>query len=157
MPIRETFWNIPHWAEITQYLLGFLTVLIFGYGVFRRVKRWLQGQPERRIDQLGARLWSVIVQGLGQVRTLQDIYPGIMHLTIFWGMIALFIGTILATIDWDVAHLIFNVQFLTGWVYVVFELILDIFSIFLFIGLGMAIYRRYFVRPSRLNGMTLMS
>ncbi len=153
MPIRETFWNIPHWAEITQYILGFLTVLIFGYGVFRRVKRWLQGQPERRIDQLGARLWSVIVQGLGQVRTLQDIYPGIMHLTIFWGMIALFIGTILATIDWDVTHLIFNVQFLTGWVYVVFELILDIFSIFLFIGLGMAIYRRYFVRPSRLANM----
>ena len=49
-----------------------------------------------------------------------------MHLTIFWGMIALFIGTIVATIDWDVAHLIFNVQFLTGWVYVLFELILDI-------------------------------
>jgi len=153
MPIRETFWNIPHWAEIAQYLLGFLAILIFGYGVIRRVRRWLKGNPQRRIDHLGTRLWSVIVQAIGQVRTLKDIYPGIMHLTIFWGIIALLIGTILATVDWDVTHLIFNVQFLTGWVYVVYELILDIFGVFLFIGLGMAIYRRYVVRPDRLANM----
>ncbi|MGB7093709.1 MAG: heterodisulfide reductase-related iron-sulfur binding cluster [Anaerolineales bacterium] len=153
MPIRETFWNIPHWAEIAQYLLGFLTILIFGYGVIRRVRRWLKGKPERRIDQIGTRLWSVIVQAVGQVRTLQDIYPGIMHFTIFWGMIALFIGTILATVDWDVTHLFFNVQFLTGWIYVIYELILDIFGVFLLIGVGMAIYRRYIVRPDRLAQM----
>jgi Fe-S oxidoreductase/nitrate reductase gamma subunit len=153
MPIRETFWNIPHWAEIAQYLLGLLTVLIFGFGVVRRVRRWLMGKPERRIDHLGKRIWSVIVQAIGQVRTLQDIYPGIMHFTIFWGMIALFIGTILATVDWDVTHLIFNVQFLTGWVYVIYELILDIFGIFLLVGLGMAIYRRYIIRPDRLANM----
>ncbi|MCJ7537255.1 MAG: heterodisulfide reductase-related iron-sulfur binding cluster [Anaerolineales bacterium] len=153
MPIRETFWNIPHWAEIAQYLLGFLTILIFGYGVIRRVRRWLKGKPERRIDQIGTRLWSVIVQAVGQVRTLQDIYPGIMHFTIFWGMIALFIGTILATVDWDVTHLFFNVQFLTGWIYVIYELILDIFGVFLLIGVGMAIYRRYIVRPDRLAHM----
>ena len=153
MPIRETFWNIPHWAEIAQYLLGLLTILVFGYGVIRRVQRWLKGQPKRRIDRIGSRLWSVVVQAVGQVRTLQDIYPGIMHFTIFWGMIALFIGTILATVDWDVTHLFFNVQFLTSWVYVLYELILDIFGVFLLIGLGMAIYRRYIVRPDRLANM----
>jgi Fe-S oxidoreductase/nitrate reductase gamma subunit len=153
MPIRETFWNIPHWAEIAQYLLGLLTILIFSYGVIRRVRRWLEGQPQRRIDRIGSRLWSVVVQAVGQARTLQDIYPGIMHFTIFWGMIALLIGTILATVDWDVAHLFFNVQFLTSWVYVLYELILDIFGVFLLIGLGMAIYRRYIIRPDRLANM----
>jgi Fe-S oxidoreductase/nitrate reductase gamma subunit len=153
MPIRETFWNIPHWAEIAQYLLGFITILIFGYGVIRRVRRWLKGKPDRRLDKIGSRLWSVIVQAIGQVRTLKDIFPGIMHFTIFWGMIALFIGTILATVDWDVTHLIFNVQFLKGWVYVVYELILDIFGLLLMVGLGMAIYRRYVVKPDRLANM----
>jgi Fe-S oxidoreductase/nitrate reductase gamma subunit len=153
MPIRETFWNIPHWAEIAQYLLGFLSILIFGYGVIRRIRRWLKGQPERRLDQIGIRIWSVIVHGIGQVRTLKDLFPGIMHFTIFWGMIALFIGTILATVDWDVTHLIFNVQFLTGWIYVLYELILDIFGVFLLIGLGMAVYRRYLIRPDRLANM----
>jgi Fe-S oxidoreductase/nitrate reductase gamma subunit len=76
-----------------------------------------------------------------------------MHFAIFWGMIALLIGTILATVDWDLTHLFFNVQFLTGWVYVLYELILDIFGIFLLIGLGMAIYRRYIIRPDRLANM----
>jgi len=56
MPIRETFWNIPQWAEIGQYVLGLLTVLVFAYGVFRRVQRWRIGQPEPRTDRLGARL-----------------------------------------------------------------------------------------------------
>jgi hypothetical protein len=59
MPIRETFWNIPHWAEIGQYVLGFLTIAIFLYGVFRRIKRWRQGQPEIRTDHLGQRLVNV--------------------------------------------------------------------------------------------------
>jgi Fe-S oxidoreductase/nitrate reductase gamma subunit len=153
MPIRETFWNIPHLTEIAQYLLGLLAILIFGYGVIRRVRRWLKGHPERRIDQIGARLWSVILQGIGQARTLKDPFPGIMHFTIFWGIIVLFMGTIIATVDWDVAHLIFNVQFLSGWVYVLFELFLDIFGLFLLVGLGMAIYRRYIVRPDRLANM----
>lgn len=153
MPIRETFWNIPHWAEIAQYLLGFITILVFGYGVIRRVRRWLKGKPNRRIDHIGTRLWSVIVQGFGQVRTLKDVFPGVMHFTIFWGMIALLAGTILATVDWDVTHLLFNFQFLTGWVYVLYELILDILGLFLIIGIGMAIYRRYIVHPDRLANM----
>jgi Fe-S oxidoreductase/nitrate reductase gamma subunit len=153
MPIRETFWNIPHWAEIAQYVLGFLTITIFGYGVIRRIRRWRQGQLERRTDNIGTRIWSVFVQGVGQKKTLQDWYPGIMHFTIFWGMIALFIGTILATIDWDVTHLFFNVQFLTGWVYVLYELILDIFGVLLLVGIGMAIYRRYISKPDRLAKM----
>src|SRR4030066_398164 len=125
MPIRETFWNIPHWAEIGQYVLGFLTIAVFLYGVFRRIRRWRQGQPEIRTDHLGQRLVNVFTQAILQLKTARDPYPGIMHLSIFWGIIALFIGTALATIDWDVTHLFFDFQFLKGNVYVVYELVLD--------------------------------
>jgi len=157
MPIRETFWNIPHWAEIGQYILALLTLVIFTYGIWRRVRRWRMGKPEPRIDQLGKRLRSVIIDAVGQLRTVKDIYPGIMHLAIFWGMVALFIGTALATIDWDVTHLFFDFQFLDGVVYIVFELILDIFGVLLIIGLGMAIYRRYVVRPPRLQNLPIQN
>jgi len=155
MPVRDTFWNIPHWAEIGQYVLGFLTILVFSYGVYRRVRRWRIGQPERRSDQISRRIWSVIVQGIGQIRTAKDPYPGIMHLSIFWGMAALLIGTILATVDWDVTHLFFDFQFLTGTVYIVYELILDILGLLLVIGIGMAAYRRYVLHPSRLQNEPL--
>ena len=151
MPIRETFWNIPHWAEIAQYCLAFLTIFVFAYGVYRRIKTWRQGQPEKRTDRLAKRLLAVLQHGIAQIRLIQDPFAGIMHLAIFWGMAALFLGTVLATVDWDVTHLLMNFQFLKDGLYVVYELVLDIFGLFLLVGLGMAIYRRYILRPTRLK------
>jgi Fe-S oxidoreductase/nitrate reductase gamma subunit len=151
MPIRETFWNIPHWAEIGQYLLGLLTMVIFGFGVYRRVRRWRLGAPEKRSGQWGKRIWFSFTQSFGQMRTLKDPFAGLMHLSIFWGMFALLLGTILATVDWDVTRLFFNFQFLTGGVYVIYELVLDVLGLLLIVGLGMAVYRRYFRRPRKLS------
>jgi Fe-S oxidoreductase/nitrate reductase gamma subunit len=151
MPIRETFWNIPHWAETAQYILALLTALVFIYGVGRRVLRWRKGLPEKRSGHFWARLWSLVTQVLAQRRTLDEAYPGLMHFTIFWGMLVLAIGTALATVDWDVTHLFFGFQFLRGWVYIVFELALDLLGLLVIVGLGMAIYRRYVTRPARLQ------
>ncbi len=151
MPIRETFWNIPHWAEVGQYVIGLLTILVFSYGVYRHVKRWNMGQPDYRFDRPGKRILSVLSQAVVQIRTAQDPFAGIMHLSIFWGMAALLLGTILATVDWDVTHLFFEYQFLTGGLYVAYELVLDIFGVLLLLGLGMAAYRRYIARPERLQ------
>jgi Fe-S oxidoreductase/nitrate reductase gamma subunit len=154
MPIRETFWNIPLWAEVGQYILAVLTVVVFVYGVVRRVRRWRLGQPEqRRTDQIGRRLMGVLTQAVGQFRAVQDVYPGIMHLAIFWGMVVLFLGTAITTVDWDVTHLIFNFQFLKDGIYVFYELILDILGLLLIAGLGMAAYRRYVIRPARLQNI----
>jgi Fe-S oxidoreductase/nitrate reductase gamma subunit len=151
MPIRDTFWNIPHWAETAQYILALLTAIVFLYGIARRVLRWRKGRPEKRPGNFGARLWAVVTQVFGQKRTLDEKYPGLMHFTIFWGMLVLAIGTALATVDWDVTHLFFDFQILVGTIYVVYELILDILGLLVVVGLGMAIYRRYFARPSRLQ------
>jgi Fe-S oxidoreductase len=77
-----------------------------------------------------------------------------MHLTIFWGMMALVLGTALATIDWDVTRLFFDFQFLTGGIYVAYELVLDVLGLSLLVGLGMAVYRRYVSRPDRLGSVS---
>ena len=151
MPIRETFWNIPHWAETAQYILALLTAIVFVYGVTRRILRWRKGRPEKRPGNFWARVWSVISQVFGQRRTLDEAYPGIMHFSIFWGMLVLAIGTALATIDWDVTHLFFGFQILTGWFYILFELALDILGLLAVVGLGMAMYRRYITHPARLQ------
>jgi len=151
MPIRETFWNIPHWAEIAQYVIAFLTAVIFIAGITRRVLRWRKGRPEKRSGHFWTRIWSLVTQVLGQRRTLDETYPGIMHFSIFWGMLVLAIGTALATVDWDVTHLFFGFQILKGWIYVFYELILDVLGLLVVLGLGMAIYRRYIIRPARLQ------
>jgi Fe-S oxidoreductase/nitrate reductase gamma subunit len=151
MPIRDTFWNIPHWAEIGQYVLGFLALFIFLAGAVIHIRRWRQGRSVKRTDRIGTRILTLFEHGLLQLRTLQDPFAGIMHFSIFWGMIALLIGTILATVDWDVTHLFFDFQFLTGGVYVVYELILDVLGILLVFGLVMALYRRYIAKPVKLE------
>ena len=151
MPVRETFWNIPHWAEIAQYVLGLLVLVILALGSVQHVRRWRMGRPEKRTDRIGVRLWAVVQQAFAQIRTLEDVYAGVMHLLIFWGMAALLLGTALATIDWEVTRLFFDFQFLAGGVYVVYELVLDILGLLLVIGLGMAAYRRYVIRPTRLK------
>jgi Fe-S oxidoreductase/nitrate reductase gamma subunit len=153
MPIRATFWNIPSWAETAQYLLALLTVVVFIYGIGRHILRWRKGRPEKRLDHIGRRLWSFILQVFGQKRTLDEAYPGIMHFSIFWGMLVLALGTALATVDWDVTHLFFGFQFLKDGIYVVYELVLDIFGLLVLAGLGMAIYRRYLSRPARLKNL----
>jgi len=154
MPVRETFWNIPQWAEIAQYVLGLFVILVFLFGVARHIRLWRQGKPDQRNDHIGSRLLSVFVHGIAQVRLTQDIYAGIMHLTIFWGMGVLFLGTVLATVDWDVTRLFWNIQFLKDGVYVFYELVLDMFGLLLLVGLGMAAYRRYIIRPERLKNTT---
>ncbi len=151
MPIRETFWNIPQWAETAQYVLGFITAVVFVYGIVRRVMRWRQGQPDKRFDHIGARLRTLFTQAILQLRVASEAYAGVMHLAIFWGIIALLIGTALATLDWDVTHLFFGFQFLKDGFYIGYELTLDIFGLLLMIGLGMAIYRRFILRPKRLQ------
>ncbi len=151
MPIRETFWNIPHWAEIAQYIAALLTAILFIAGITRRVLRWRRGRPEKRSGHFWSRIGSLVTQVLGQKRTLDEKFPGIMHFSIFWGMLVLAAGTALATIDWDVTHLFFGFQILKGSVYVVFELMLDLLGLLVVLGLGMAIYRRYISRPARLQ------
>ncbi len=151
MPIRATFWNIPPWAETAQYILALVTIIVVIYGITRHVLQWRKGQPEKRTGHFWARVWSFVVQVFGQRRTLDELYPGIMHFTILWGMITLAIGTALATVDWDVTHLFFGFQFLTDGLYVVYELVLDLLGLLVILGLGMAIYRRYIARPARLQ------
>ncbi|MFN4182561.1 MAG: (Fe-S)-binding protein, partial [bacterium] len=150
-PARPTYWNIPEWAEASVYILGLVSLLIFAYGLYRHIRIWRSGRPEKLSRSLSARLKDVVKYALFQFRLSDDPYALVMHLAIFWGMAVLFLGTILATIDWDIFHLFWDFQFLRGSFYLFYELALDVFGVLLLIGLGLAIYRRYFSKVERLK------
>jgi len=151
LPIRETFWNIPPWAVVGVYVGGAIAITVFVWGLWRRVALWREGGPEMRWDRIPVRVARVVKEVLLQSRILSQPYPGIMHATMFWGFLALFTGTVLATIDWEITRLLFDVRILEGPFYLAFELTLDLFGLFLLIGLGMAIWRRFVLRPSRIE------
>ena len=151
VPFRDTFWNVPVWAQIALYVGGLVAVAICAYGTWRRIQHIQKGGPEPRLDRISERLALVAKHVLGQARTLSQAYPGIMHAVMFWGFLALFTGTVLATIDWDITLPLFGYKLLKGDFYLAYELILDLFGLFFVIGLGMAVYRRFVVRPARID------
>ena len=78
---------------------------------------------------------------------LSQAYPGVMHAIMFWGFLALFMGTVLATIDYDITLPLFGYKLLKGDFYLFYETVLDLFGLFFVIGLGMAVWRRFVLRP----------
>jgi Fe-S oxidoreductase len=151
VPIRDTFWNIPPLVQGALYLGGLVAVAIFVYGVYRHVRLWRAGGPEHRFDRLPQRVKLVAKHALGQARTLAQAYPGIMHAIMFWGFLALFMGTVLATIDYDITLPLWGYKLLKGRFYLFYETVLDLFGLFFVIGLGMAVWRRFVVRPARID------
>jgi Fe-S oxidoreductase len=60
-------------------------------------------------------------------------------------------GTVLATIDWDIALPLFGYKLLKGHFYLFYETVLDLFGLFFVVGLGMAVWRRFVSRPARIE------
>ncbi len=150
VPFRDTFWNVPTWAQFLLYTLSVVAVGVFALGLWQRVALWREGKPERRWERWPERVRLLLRHAVLQQRTLTQRYPGVMHALMFWGFCVLFLGTVLATLDYDVAMPL-GVKLLRGPFYLAYELSLDFFGLFFVIGLGLALYRRFGVRPARLD------
>ncbi len=149
MPERTDYWGIPHtWGspDIFVYSILGLAVLIMLIRFYLYARLWWRiGRPDKRWDKLGVRIGRLIKYVIFQIKVLWERYPGVMHLGLAWGFFIFFMGTALATID---SHFI---KFLQGNTYLLYKLVLDLFTVFFFIGAGLAAYRRYIQRPSRLT------
>src|SRR5213596_3787930 len=151
VPFRDTFWNVPVWAQVALYLGGVVAVTVFVYGLGQRVRLWRGARPEARLDRIPERVALVVKHALGQSRPLSQAYPGVMHAIMFWGFLALFIGTVLATIDYDITVPLLGYKLLKGSFYLVYETVLDMFGLCFVLGLGMALWRRFVLRPERID------
>jgi Fe-S oxidoreductase len=157
---RPILWNVPLWAEITLYAMIPLVMSAFLAGAAWRVRKWFLGQAEpgtptarRQLAQVlhPRRLAEVVKTVLFQARLARDGFSLVMHQAIFWGLAFLALGTALAAIDQDFTNLLFDWQLLSGRFYLLFEFVLDVFGVVLILGVGMAAYRRYVLRPERLQ------
>lgn len=148
MASKEGFWNIA-FGEIV-YLLGFLVVVFVCYALYRRFRLWGLGSKDDRLRNLGSRVrifLATMADGLFHRRILHDRYAGLMHALLFGGFVLLLVGTSLDALDEHVY------QFLEGNVYLGFSLFTDVGGLLVLAGIGMAAYRRYVVRPARLENM----
>lgn len=149
-PVRPAFWNVPVWAEIGIYVMGLLAVILFVYGLKEAFKRWKAGQP-KQLPKDPQRRWLGLWRDAFLQRRLMKTPEGVLHFCIFWGFLILFWGTATATLDWDVAHLLFGEQFLKGNFYLFYKAVLDLGGLACLFGLGWAAWRRFVQRKRQLE------
>ncbi|MCK4427796.1 MAG: 4Fe-4S dicluster domain-containing protein [candidate division Zixibacteria bacterium] len=148
---REIFWNVGSGVRIPVYLLGLIVVIILVYGFVKHIRLWRIGKPETRVDKPFKRILSFLLFGLGHKRILKEPYPGIMHLFLFWGFLVLLIGTAIIFFQEDFTKLFFDKSFISGNFYLIFSFLLDLFGLLAIIGVLLALFRRYVLKPKRLD------
>jgi Fe-S oxidoreductase len=153
--IRQIYWNIGEtFGGAILYLMALAALAIMTWGVLRDIARWRRGRPDARIAQLPARLVESLAQVFGQKRVLRDRKPGSMHALIFFGFLALFIGTDIIAVEEDFTVPLIGPdagRILVGWFYQSYETILDTMGLVFLAGLIWATWRRYRTKPDRLN------
>jgi Fe-S oxidoreductase/nitrate reductase gamma subunit len=132
-----------------MYLLAAIAVAFWAFSIYRRYKLWRLGKPDDCTKDVGKRIpvfiRTTIVDILAHRRFLREPYPGIMHLVLFWGFIILLLASAVDAVTY------YSNLHLTGAPYLWFSLISDMGGILVLIGVVMAAYRRYILKPKRLN------
>ncbi|MBM3957780.1 MAG: 4Fe-4S dicluster domain-containing protein, partial [Gemmatimonadetes bacterium] len=157
MPGRPDYWNIGYPLLGTLvYSLMLIGAVAIAYGLYKRWRMWRLGRPDPELGSWIERTRRFVTPAILDILVhrrfvRREVYAGLMHLFLFTGMIVLFGATVIDALEsnfhhwlpWDFPTSRFRLQEGLVW---------DIFGGgFAAIGLGMALYRRYVLRPPRLN------
>jgi Fe-S oxidoreductase/nitrate reductase gamma subunit len=138
------FWQID--GVWIFYVFAVLAVGLFLAGIAAYIQVWKKNAGSLEISYSKDALKKTILDTFLGRRLLQgDITAGLMHLFIFWGFLSLFIGTALLAIH----EYIF--PFLSGSIYLVYSLALEVGGVLLIAGISWALIRRYIQRVPRLE------
>ncbi len=162
VPAREIFRHFPALLVAAFYLLSLVATGVFAYGFWLRIKKYRSGRPAHRLNLVWERTLRA-VRTIGGHATLmkRDSFAGSAHALIFWGFVALFIGTLIIVVDHDILRPVGPAfQFWKGTFYLWYSLILDLMGAGLLLGLGMMAIRRWgfalpqldYSRPDRSPG-----
>jgi Fe-S oxidoreductase/nitrate reductase gamma subunit len=155
MATREIFWNISFTGEILLYILSAAALGLLGYGIYLHARRILAGKPVC-VSWPGFR--ANLPGALAALLTNRTVLKrhglgGVMHLLIMWGMIVLFLGTVIISVEYDLFRKILDMEhgIWVGPFFLGYELVLDLFGLGLTAGLLLALVRRYVLKRTQLK------
>src|SRR5213083_1405754 len=129
-----------------------VSLSIFGRKLYLRIRYlFLAKGQERRWDHVPTRLKNFIVYGIFQRKVAREWYAGVLHSFIFWAFVILGASVVEITAQayasgWQVPMPTVAGFSLSGPLYLAEEVI----ALLAAIGVGMALYRRYVIRPKKL-------
>jgi Fe-S oxidoreductase/nitrate reductase gamma subunit len=147
---RPLMWNISHvWV---MYGLFIIALAICAWGMYQRIRFWRQGKSDsERLSDWGKRLGVLLREVFWQKQVRNSAYPAILHCLVFYSFIVLFITTLIVMVEYDAGHLLGReLGIFKGYVYVFFTVASELAGILVLIGIAMAAYRRYVLKPETL-------
>jgi Fe-S oxidoreductase len=138
---------------MTPKSIAFLVVLLAAFGAFgyslRKMIAFISiGKPEHRTDRFWARLKKTVVVAMAQSKLLREPLAGLMHAFIFWGFLVLLAAIVESIGEGLVPG--FSLQWL-GLFYKPLTFCEDFFTGLVILAVLFALYRRYVLRPKRLQ------
>lgn len=152
-PAREVFRHFPGALIALFYAVSALALAVSAWGLWGRVRKYARGRSAHRGRALGRRLIRAAA-AVGAHTTLarRNALVGLAHAGVFWGFGALFIGTVIIMIDYDVVRLLSpEWRFWKGRFYLWYSLALDLLGVAFLAGLGAMMTRRWIGRPAALD------
>ncbi|MEO8191497.1 MAG: (Fe-S)-binding protein [Acidobacteriota bacterium] len=127
--------------------LVLIAILAFVYSVVRRIRVLLTGAPENRFDRIPLRIRKTLEYAFAQKRMFRDLYAGIFHILIFGGFVVLVVRSLSLVVE----GLVPGFVLLPGGLGNAYTLVKDVFEVLVLLGVAMAVFRRSFARPPRLD------
>ena len=147
---RPLMWNIS--AVWFMYVLFVAAIAVFAWGTYKRIEFWRRGKEDKeRLADWGKRLWVLLREVLLQKQVRNSNFPSILHCFIFYSFVVLFVTTLIIMLQYDMNHLFgLKLSIFQGFVYVFFSVASELAGILILVGVGMALYRRWMMKPETL-------
>ncbi|MEO7118519.1 MAG: (Fe-S)-binding protein [Candidatus Limnocylindrales bacterium] len=133
-------------------------VVVFTLQMARHLRIFAAVKPVDVSEQPQARLRSVFVYSLVQVRMFRDLGPGLMHAAIFWGFVILTVGTA-DRVTLGLVHSVLAWP-LDGWLWRLLLPVQNLLAVSVLVAVVYMLFRRVLVRPRRLtlsrDGLTIL-
>jgi Fe-S oxidoreductase len=126
-----------------------LSMAFFAFSVRRLFMILKVGKPDNRFDQPMRRLFSVVDVAVGQSKILREPVAGLMHAFIFWGFVVLLTAVLESILEGLIPG--FSLDAIGAVPYEILAALQDGFAALVLIGVLIAFYRRFIVRPKRLD------
>jgi Fe-S oxidoreductase/nitrate reductase gamma subunit len=145
LPSERVILGLP--GRLIFTLLVLAAVVAFVYSASRRIRVLLAGRPDNRFTRIPERILRTLEYAFAQKRMFRDFYAGVFHILIFSGFVVLTVRTLALVVE----GLIPGFVLLPGAAGNTYTLVKDIFEVLTLLGVAMAVFRRAFARPKRLD------
>jgi len=156
---REVFIGLPRFMHTGFYISAGIMIAVFVMASYMKIQVWLSGEDEEDAPELkGVTPIGIIFQSIAKllskecffayrVKTQSVIRQWALMITM-WSFYMLLFGTAAVAIDYD----FFYGSILTGSVWQVFSLALDLSGLFLMVAVAFFLLRRFVFPPERVVG-----